>query len=78
MLVAVGVIGIAIAQSLVIAIAQSPPSIGSHYRTEIVMSGDGSVQSGTLYASGDFTLFEQVSPATPYPNELNLCNHGVS
>ena len=57
--------------------AQSPPDIGNRYKTNIVMVAGGETQIGVLYADGDHTLFEQTSPVTPYPNQLNLCNHGA-
>jgi hypothetical protein len=58
------------------AAAQSPPPIGTHYSTTVAMNQDGVVSLGRLYATGDWTLFEQSSPKTAFPFQLNLCNHG--
>ena len=56
------------------AIGQSPPDIGNEYITNITMNRPE--RSGVLYASGDFTLFVQSTPADPLPNQLNLGNQG--
>jgi hypothetical protein len=57
--------------------AFAQPPIGTSYVTNITMEQVGSrAQSGVMWALNDWTLFAQDKPATEFPYQLNLGDHG--